>query len=156
MKSPYLSGSSAAAYPTMVRPRSERVVAGVAAGLAHNLGVDVVYVRIALTALTLLGGVGALAYAGLWMSTSVEEDGPRKKPAAVALWLVLAAVLGTFAAVAWASGFSAGALVPLALAAVGAFMAWQAYDRGLDSKLGLVSIVGGAGLVIVCIVFMAL
>ncbi|MGO2612573.1 PspC domain-containing protein [Corynebacterium flavescens] len=156
MKSPYLSGSSAAAYPTMVRPRSERVVAGVAAGLAHNLGVDVVYVRIALTALTLLGGVGALAYAGLWMSTSVEEDGPRKKPAAVALWLVLAAVLGTFAAVALASGFSAGALVPLALAAVGAFMAWQAYDRGLDSKLGLVSIVGGAGLVIVCIVFMAL
>jgi len=156
MKSPYLSGSSAAAYPTMVRPRSERVVAGVAAGLAHNLGVDVVYVRIALTALTLLGGVGALAYAGLWMSTSVEEDGPRKKSAAVALWLVLAAVLGTFAAVALASGFSAGALVPLALAAVGAFMAWQAYDRGLDSKLGLVSIVGGAGLVIVCIVFMAL
>ncbi|MGX1738311.1 PspC domain-containing protein [Corynebacterium flavescens] len=156
MKSPYLSGSSAAAYPTMVRPRSERVVAGVAAGLAHNLGVDVVYVRIALTALTLLGGVGALAYAGLWMSTSVAEDGPREKPAVVALWLVLAAVLGTFAAVALASGFSAGALVPLALAAVGAFMAWQAYDRGLDSKLGLVSIVGGAGLVIVCIVFMAL
>lgn len=131
-------------------------MAGVAAGLAHNLGIDVVYVRIALAALTLLGGVGALAYAALWMSTSVAEDGDRVKPTAVSLWLVLAAVLGAFASVALTSGFSAVALIPLVLAGVGAFMAWQAYDRGLDSTLGLASIVGGAALVIVCIVFMAL
>ncbi|WP_246823989.1 PspC domain-containing protein, partial [Corynebacterium sp. HMSC069E04] len=40
----------------MSRPQSGRVVAGVAAGLAQNLGVSALSVRIALTALTLLGG----------------------------------------------------------------------------------------------------
>ncbi|WP_254868167.1 PspC domain-containing protein [Corynebacterium sp. Marseille-Q2823] len=42
----------------MSRPQSGRVVAGVAAGLAQNLGVSALSVRIALTALTLLGGWG--------------------------------------------------------------------------------------------------
>ncbi|UTA72803.1 PspC domain-containing protein, partial [Corynebacterium aurimucosum] len=69
MTSPYVPAENAAPYPVMSRPQSGRVVAGVAAGLAQNLGVSALSVRIALTALTLLGGVGAMAYAGLWIFT---------------------------------------------------------------------------------------
>ncbi|WP_283175896.1 PspC domain-containing protein [Corynebacterium guaraldiae] len=76
MTSPYVPAENVAPYPVMSRPQSGRVVAGVAAGLAQNLGVSALSVRIALTALTLLGGVGAMAYAGLWIFTPALDDAP--------------------------------------------------------------------------------
>ena len=63
----------------MSRPQSGRVVAGVAAGLAQHLQIPVLYVRIALTVLTVMGGVGAMVYAGLWMSTPALDDGPSSR-----------------------------------------------------------------------------
>ncbi|GAA2179252.1 ATP-binding protein [Leucobacter tardus] len=55
------------------RPRHDRVIAGVGAGLAEHLGWEAVQVRIVLAALTLLGGAGALLYAWLW--ATVPENG---------------------------------------------------------------------------------
>jgi phage shock protein C len=48
------------------RPVQDRVVAGVAAGLARYLGVDVMIIRLALVVLTVAGGAGIPLYlAGL-------------------------------------------------------------------------------------------
>lgn len=52
-------------YPVYLRPRSGRVVAGVAAGLAVHLRVDVFYVRLAFIIGSFLSGLGAAVYAGL-------------------------------------------------------------------------------------------
>jgi signal transduction histidine kinase/phage shock protein PspC (stress-responsive transcriptional regulator) len=49
------------------RSTDERLLGGVAAGLALHLGVDVVYVRAAFLLSAALGGFGAAAYAGLWL-----------------------------------------------------------------------------------------
>ncbi len=48
------------------RPLEGRMVAGVAAGLAEYLDVDVVVVRITLAALGLMGGIGVPLYVAAW------------------------------------------------------------------------------------------
>jgi phage shock protein C len=49
------------------RPGSGRIVAGVAAGVAEYLGVDVSIVRIVFVVLALVGGVGIPAYLAGWL-----------------------------------------------------------------------------------------
>ena len=49
------------------RPHQGRIVAGVAAGTAEYLGVDVAVVRVAVVVLALLGGVGLPAYLAAWL-----------------------------------------------------------------------------------------
>ncbi|NTU82872.1 MAG: PspC domain-containing protein [Chloroflexales bacterium] len=51
----------------ITRSRSERIIAGVAGGLATYFGIDPLFVRIALLALTLLNGLGAIVYLALWL-----------------------------------------------------------------------------------------
>lgn len=148
MTSPYVPAENAAPYPVMSRPQSGRVVAGVAAGLAQNLGVSALSVRIALTALTLLGGVGAMAYAGLWIFTPALDDAPSARRSPLSLGLVLLALAGSAVGVLGVSGASLSAAVPLAVVAIGAVLAWLAYDRGLNTPVGLVAVAAGAVLVI--------
>lgn len=148
MTSPYVPAENAAPYPVMSRPQSGRVVAGVAAGLAQNLGVSALSVRIALTALTLLGGVGAMAYAGLWIFTPALDDAPSTRRSPLSLVLVFLALAGSAVGVLGVSGASLSAAVPLAVVAVGAVLAWLAYDRGLNTPVGLVAVAAGAVLVI--------
>ncbi|MGX4762555.1 ATP-binding protein [Corynebacterium minutissimum] len=154
MTSPYVPAENAAPYPVMSRPQSGRVVAGVAAGLAQHLQVPVLYVRIALTVLTVMGGVGAMVYAGLWMSTPALDDGPSSRNPS-SLLLVFLALVGGVIGVLGVSGASPSALVPLAAVGVGAVLAWLAYDRGLNTPVGMVSVVAGAALVIVGVVVAA-
>jgi phage shock protein C len=52
-----------------------RVLGGVAAGLARYFGVDVAHVRIALVALTLLGGAGVPLYLAAWVLIPAEGSG---------------------------------------------------------------------------------
>jgi phage shock protein PspC (stress-responsive transcriptional regulator) len=55
------------------RPVQDSVVAGVAAGLARYLGVDVMIIRLAFVVLTILGGAGiALYLTGLLL---IPEEG---------------------------------------------------------------------------------
>ncbi len=55
------------------RPFQDRMLAGVAAGLAHYFGVDVMIVRIAFVVLTVVGGAGIPLYlAGLLL---IPEEG---------------------------------------------------------------------------------
>jgi signal transduction histidine kinase len=71
---------------TSVRPRKayrssdERLLGGVAAGLAQHLGVERAYVRVAFLVLAAVGGFGVAVYAGLWLvlpiDNHLEQDSP--------------------------------------------------------------------------------
>ncbi|MHB1433390.1 MAG: PspC domain-containing protein [Streptosporangiaceae bacterium] len=66
----------------LVRPKDGRIIAGVCAGVADYLGVDVNIVRLVLAVLTIFtAGTGVLAYAAAWAlipeeghATSIAED----------------------------------------------------------------------------------
>jgi phage shock protein C len=64
-----------AARPPLRRSTSDKVIAGVAGGIARYLGVDPVVVRIALVALALSGGAGVLLYVGAWIAIPEERPG---------------------------------------------------------------------------------
>jgi signal transduction histidine kinase len=53
-----------------IRSRTDRVIAGVAGGLAEQLGVDAVVIRLAFVVLALAGGMGVLTYAVLWLTAT--------------------------------------------------------------------------------------
>lgn len=57
------------------RPCSGRILAGVAAGIAEYLDVDVSAVRIGFVVLSLLGGLGIPAYIAGWLLVP-DEDAP--------------------------------------------------------------------------------
>jgi signal transduction histidine kinase/phage shock protein PspC (stress-responsive transcriptional regulator) len=53
--------------PKAFRSTDERLLGGVAAGLAHHLGVEVMLVRGAFLLASIFGGFGVALYAGLWL-----------------------------------------------------------------------------------------
>jgi signal transduction histidine kinase len=55
------------------RDTQDRVIGGVAAGLAAHLDVPVLWVRVAFVVATALGGAGVAMYAGLWMVLPTDE-----------------------------------------------------------------------------------
>ncbi len=62
------------------RSRSDKLVAGVAGGIGHYLAVDPVVVRIVFVVLTLMNGVGLLAYLILWAVTPAEPQPHPRAP----------------------------------------------------------------------------
>jgi phage shock protein C len=57
------------------RSRTDSMIAGVCAGLARTLGIDVVLVRLFFVLLVLGGGSGMLIYLVLWMIMPLEGEG---------------------------------------------------------------------------------
>jgi phage shock protein PspC (stress-responsive transcriptional regulator) len=57
---------------TLCRPHRDRMLAGVAAGIADYLGADVLIVRIAFAVLALVGGAGLPAYLACWLLIPAE------------------------------------------------------------------------------------
>ena len=55
------------------RPVSDRMLAGVAAGIANYLGADVTIIRIVLAVLTFVGGAGVPVYLACWLL--IPEEG---------------------------------------------------------------------------------
>ncbi len=53
--------------PVLSRPNHDRMLAGVASGIAHYLRVDVLLVRIALVTLVFVGGIGLPLYVACWL-----------------------------------------------------------------------------------------
>lgn len=68
--------------PTLTRPSAGRIVAGVAAGVAHRLGVDPILVRIGFVALVLTSGpIGFVLYAAGWfLMPLATSDRRRSRP----------------------------------------------------------------------------
>lgn len=66
------AGSQAGPRP-LSRPQHDRMLAGVAAGVARYLGVDVTLVRIAFAVLVVVGGAGVPLYLAGWLL--IPEEG---------------------------------------------------------------------------------
>ena len=146
MSSPYASRAIQPAFPTLARPQDGRVVAGVGAGVAAHLGVDVLFVRLVLTALCALGGLGAFLYAGVWVATKpADAPAPASRFDFRANWLL---VFIAVAAVVSALASGANMLLPLVIVGAGALVTWQAYDRGLENVSSKLSIAAGSVLVL--------
>ena len=58
--------------PRLVRVREDKKIAGVCAGFARYLGMDVTLVRIAWLLIFLTAGVGLIAYIVAWIAMPVE------------------------------------------------------------------------------------
>lgn len=141
----------ASLYPKMTRERSERVVAGVAAGAARHLGLDVKWVRLFFVAASFAGGFGALLYAALWMFVPLsrtDEPVTRQRLSPVNVGLVALGFAGALIALQVSSGAGATVVFVLGVLIVGAVIALQAYDRGTGTAANVAALTLGAVLII--------
>lgn len=58
----------------LTRSHSERMIAGVAGGLATYFGIDPLFVRIGFIILSLFNGIGILLYLALWLIVPNEHS----------------------------------------------------------------------------------
>src|SRR6266581_3605632 len=91
-----------------------RVLAGVCAGVAQALGVDVTLVRLVFALLALAGGAGIVLYLALWAYGSSERP-----------WWAAVLVLVAGSLLLHAVGLSDRAVVGIALVAGGFALAWR-------------------------------
>lgn len=118
--------------PKMYRRRNGRVLAGVAGGLADHLGVQVLWVRLTLALLCVVGGAGLLAYGLFWVfvpqRAAADEATASPKERQQAFGLLALGVALTVASGTLAGGFSGWVAGPLALALIGAVVVWREAD----------------------------
>jgi signal transduction histidine kinase/phage shock protein PspC (stress-responsive transcriptional regulator) len=136
--------------PSLRRSRSNRVIAGVAAGVGEHLGIDPLVVRIAFVLLTFAAGFGLVTYLLLWLLArpepldAVPATARRKLPRPT-----MRQILGGVLVVAgiglllWWAGFWFGEIMawPVILAAVGFTILWA---RSGEEGSGR-SLLGGPG-----------
>src|SRR5262245_15931600 len=100
--------------PSFATSSDERVVAGVCAGIAQTLAVDVTLVRLVFALLALAGGAGIVLYLALWAWSAGRKA-----------WI--AAVLAVFsgALLLQALGLSDRSVIGIALIVAGLALAWR-------------------------------
>ncbi|HET8651914.1 MAG TPA: PspC domain-containing protein [Gaiellaceae bacterium] len=143
------------ALPPVRRAQGEGALAGVCAGIAKSLGVDVTLVRLTFALLAFAGGAGIVAYAGAWLAMAPEdgaEPSSRRRLVGYALLAIAAALalrgLGLSDSLIWpAAALAVGllltrrggsrAVVGLTLIAVGVlvFVDQNADGGGRDAVL---------------------
>ena len=120
----------------LTRSGTDRVVAGVAAGVGDRLSVDPVYVRVAFAALAAAGGAGVVLYLLLWAVaaepvTTPVPAGPWRPPAnrrrAVALGLQVLGLLLLLRSAGWWLGDAV--VWPTTLAALGSAVIYARSDE---------------------------
>jgi signal transduction histidine kinase len=119
-----------APFKRMMRPMEGRLVAGVAQGLAAQLKLDPVVIRLTFVLLSVVDGVGVVAYAVLWM---VTPKGPSDRQQPGRDWSQLAAFSAIGVALfafGWLTGASQGGvgMLPFAVGGIGALILWQQAD----------------------------
>jgi signal transduction histidine kinase/phage shock protein PspC (stress-responsive transcriptional regulator) len=132
-----------AARPGLRRARSDRVVAGVAAGVARHLGIEPTVVRLAFVVLTFAIGFGVVVYLLLWLLAPVETldaatatDHPPRRPIPrpsvrqiVGLGLIMTGLAILFLLAGTWFGWELG--WPASLAAIGFAVLWaRSTDEG--------------------------
>ena len=132
----------------LARSRTDRLLGGVCGGLARATGLDPLVLRVAVVALTLAGGTGALLYVVAWLLLPGDDGEPSLAHGAVTdrsrdLGEVLAVgsiVLGVIL-LARASGiwFNDAFVWPLLLAGVGLAVIWR--QAGDDERSSLLRVV---------------
>ncbi|MGY1621821.1 PspC domain-containing protein [Geodermatophilus sp. SYSU D00965] len=121
--------------PQLARPRSGRLLAGVAAGTAVHLRLDPLVVRIAFVVLAVTG-VGVIAYALLWFFMPVadvdavpEAPAPDTEPSRrQALGLTLLGFGGLVLVTNLATWGNSDLVVPLLLVGAGLAVIWRQLD----------------------------
>ncbi|MGC5165232.1 PspC domain-containing protein [Luteimicrobium sp. DT211] len=66
--------TTAATHPSLSRPRTGRMIAGVCAGLARRFGLSPTLVRVLAVASVLLPGPQVLVYVILWIIMPTDRD----------------------------------------------------------------------------------
>src|SRR3954447_15647133 len=131
----------------LLRSRDDRVLWGVAGGLADHLGFNPTLVRVAFVLITLFGGAGLLAY--LVLAVALPEDDGTGKPVDESVWarlgkvvlvcilvaiaLVLAA--GLAAVSAWITATGNGTVVAVAVIALGFALVAAAFATDVRRRL---------------------
>src|SRR4051795_8197362 len=100
--------------PSFAASDDERVIAGVCAGIAQALAVDVTLVRLVFTLLALAGGAGIVLYLALWVYGSKGK-----------VWLTAPLVLFAGSLLLHAVGLSDRSVLGIALVAGGLAFAWR-------------------------------
>ncbi len=85
---------SGAASPRLHRSHRDRLVAGVAAGIAHRVGADPIFIRLAFIVTAFAGGFGLIAYAVGWILIPPARPGEELLERAVRRRGVLELVAG--------------------------------------------------------------
>jgi phage shock protein PspC (stress-responsive transcriptional regulator) len=145
------AGPALPARPPLVRPRSGRMLAGVAAGTAAHLRADPLVVRVGLVALAVTG-IGVVVYGLLWLfmplsdselpAAPVAPQPSRRQTIGLVLLGIGALVLVTNLA-SWGSG---DVTVPLLLVGVGLATIWRQLDTDRTLKRpGVPWVLAGGG-----------
>jgi signal transduction histidine kinase len=125
--------TDASARPPLVRPRSGRMLAGVAAGTAAHLRADPLVVRVALVALAVTG-IGVVVYGLLWLFMPISDaevpaapavDRPSRRQTIGLVLLGIGALALVTNLASWGSG---DVTVPLLLVGVGLATIWRQLD----------------------------
>jgi phage shock protein PspC (stress-responsive transcriptional regulator) len=125
----------------LLRSRDNRVLWGVAGGLAEHLGFSPALVRIAFVVLCLFGGAGVLAY--LVLAVALPEDDGSGKPVEESVWARLGKValvclmvaiglcvaVGVAAVSAWATATGHGTVIAAVVVAVGIALVAAAFAK---------------------------
>jgi phage shock protein PspC (stress-responsive transcriptional regulator) len=118
----------------LVRSRDDKVIAGVAGGVAATLGIETVLVRIAFVVLVFFGGLGALLYVLGWLlipAAGAEESiglAAARRPSGLASYLGMAMVI--LAVGILATTFSRpGVVWAVALIAFGVYLFQQRQEQ---------------------------
>jgi signal transduction histidine kinase len=119
--------------PSLRRSRSNRVIAGVAGGVAQHLGIEPLVVRIAFVGLTLAAGFGLVVYLLLWLLARQEpldaapQTTRRRLPRPTTRQILGAVlVIAGIGLLLWVAGFWFGEIMawPVLLAAIGFTILW--------------------------------
>ncbi|MEO3793863.1 PspC domain-containing protein [Nonomuraea sp. B10E15] len=153
-------------YRRMMRPMEGRLIGGVAQGLATQLSLDPVVIRLMFVLLSVVDGIGMVAYAVLWMVAPKQPyqgtAPPQRDWSQLAAFSAIGVALLAFG---WLTGASQGGIgmLPFAVGGIGALILWQQADperrktwmsgaalsmrkNRVRSLLGVVLVViGGAG-----------
>ena len=117
----------------LYRDPTNRIVAGVAAGLAEHLGLRTIYVRVAFIVLLAANGLGALLYAAFWAVLPTQPaTGPRRRVPFLQRAALLALGIGVLVFRVQLGGFGddLSLIALLALVAFGAGTIWHQADPG--------------------------
>src|SRR5688572_16313254 len=135
------------------RSRDNKMIGGVAGGLAEYSGIDALLWRVGFVALALAGGSGVLVYLLLWLlmpanaSDGVQPTGPRppagpRSPVPGITLAALLIVVGALALVGRFTGWDLDATVVLggALLVVGAGLVVASFSDGRTSRGALIAL----------------
>ncbi|MBM7805909.1 signal transduction histidine kinase [Geodermatophilus bullaregiensis] len=136
--------------PPLVRPRSGRLLAGVAAGTAAHLRVDPLVVRVVLVALATTG-IGVVVYALLWFFVPLGDAAPARTESEPSRRQTLGLVLFGLGALVLVTNLStwgnSDLIAPLLLVGGGLAVIWRQLDTDRTlARPGVRWVLAGGGL----------